>query len=230
MALAAEAGDACPEWAGAECAEEAAAEGTPEIVPFAEWRVGPTMVAFPWTLISPLPLATRDASVPSAEPFTSVTWPLPSASTAVGAFNVQSVHLTRQLPLAVIAEPAVNVRTSSEPSLRRGVLCESCGAAACEAARERAQTRSETSSDIATGRHTIERAVVEAHGLTLEDSIARDIVARWHAATLGIVRYLKAKGTGLFDLGSWRPGPSGVIYYSVSRGETLRVPRRPPSR
>jgi hypothetical protein len=44
------------------------------------------------------------------------------------------------------------------------------------------------------------RAVVEKHGLPLEDATARKLVARWRDATLAIVRYLEAKGAGVLDL------------------------------
>jgi predicted DNA-binding WGR domain protein len=46
----------------------------------------------------------------------------------------------------------------------------------------------------------IERAILEAHGLPVEDATARKLVARWHAATVGIVRYLEAHGAEVFDL------------------------------
>ena len=44
------------------------------------------------------------------------------------------------------------------------------------------------------------RAVVEQHGLPLEEATARKLVARWRDATLAIVRYLEAKGAGVLDL------------------------------
>jgi len=47
---------------------------------------------------------------------------------------------------------------------------------------------------------TIERAILEAHGLPVEDATARKLVARWHAATVRIVHYLEAKGAEMFDL------------------------------
>ncbi len=48
--------------------------------------------------------------------------------------------------------------------------------------------------------HAIEREIVEAHGLPLGDPTARELVTRWHAATLAIVGYLKARGTEALDL------------------------------
>ena len=48
--------------------------------------------------------------------------------------------------------------------------------------------------------HATERAILEAHGLPLEDATARTLVARWHAATSAIVRYLETKRTEMLDL------------------------------
>jgi hypothetical protein len=48
--------------------------------------------------------------------------------------------------------------------------------------------------------HATERALLEAHGLPVEDTTARALVARWHAATTAIVRYLEAKGAEILDL------------------------------
>jgi predicted DNA-binding WGR domain protein len=50
------------------------------------------------------------------------------------------------------------------------------------------------------GTHVVERAILEEHGLPIEDRAARALVARWHAATLAIVRYLEGKGAKLLDL------------------------------
>jgi len=44
------------------------------------------------------------------------------------------------------------------------------------------------------------RAVVEQHGLPLEEATARKLVARWRDATVAIVQYLEAKGAGMLDL------------------------------
>lgn len=52
----------------------------------------------------------------------------------------------------------------------------------------------------AAAEHAVERAILEDHGLPVEDAAARALVARWHAATLAIVRYLEAKGAELLDL------------------------------
>ncbi len=46
----------------------------------------------------------------------------------------------------------------------------------------------------------VERAIVEAHGLPLEDAVARELVSRWHASTVAIVGYLKARGGEGLDL------------------------------
>lgn len=48
----------------------------------------------------------------------------------------------------------------------------------------------------------IERAILEAHGLPIEDATARSLVSRWYAATTAIVRYLadtKAEALDLVD-------------------------------
>jgi len=44
------------------------------------------------------------------------------------------------------------------------------------------------------------RAVVEQHGLPLEEATARKLVARWRDATLAIAQCLEAKGAGVLDL------------------------------
>jgi predicted DNA-binding WGR domain protein len=46
----------------------------------------------------------------------------------------------------------------------------------------------------------VERAILEAHGLPLEDPAGRRLVAQWHAATVAIVRHLEAKGAEILDL------------------------------
>ena len=46
----------------------------------------------------------------------------------------------------------------------------------------------------------VERAILEAHGLPLEDTRARMLVAKWHAATTAIIRHLEAKGAEMLDL------------------------------
>jgi len=46
----------------------------------------------------------------------------------------------------------------------------------------------------------IERAILEAHGLPLEETMARTLVARWHAATVVILRHIEAKGAEMLDL------------------------------
>ncbi len=48
--------------------------------------------------------------------------------------------------------------------------------------------------------HAVERAILEAHGLPVEDMAARTLVSRWHSATVAILRYLEAKGTEALDL------------------------------
>jgi predicted DNA-binding WGR domain protein len=63
------------------------------------------------------------------------------------------------------------------------------------AARARSAERTERSAACA-----IERAILEAHGLPVEDAMARELVVRWHAATVAIVRYLEGKGAEMFDL------------------------------
>jgi predicted DNA-binding WGR domain protein len=63
------------------------------------------------------------------------------------------------------------------------------------AARARAPERSETHAT-----HATERAILEEHGLSLEDTTARALIARWHAATTAIVGYLHAKGAEVLDL------------------------------
>jgi hypothetical protein len=42
------------------------------------------------------------------------------------------------------------------------------------------------------------RAILEQHGLPIEDAAAGGLVARWHAATLAIVRYLASTLAGMF--------------------------------
>jgi predicted DNA-binding WGR domain protein len=63
------------------------------------------------------------------------------------------------------------------------------------AARARAGKRAETGAT-----HATERAILEEHGLALEDMTARALIARWHAATKAIVGYLQAKGAEILDL------------------------------
>jgi predicted DNA-binding WGR domain protein len=48
--------------------------------------------------------------------------------------------------------------------------------------------------------YAIERAILEAHGLPVEDRAASRLVARWHAATAAILRYLEAKGADALDI------------------------------
>lgn len=45
-----------------------------------------------------------------------------------------------------------------------------------------------------------ECAILEAHGLPVQDPTARTLVARWHAATHAIVQYLQARGAEVLDL------------------------------
>ena len=49
-------------------------------------------------------------------------------------------------------------------------------------------------------RQATARAIVEAHGLSLEDVSAWKLVAQWHAATVAIVRFLEARGAEVLDL------------------------------
>lgn len=65
------------------------------------------------------------------------------------------------------------------------------------AARARHEQRKQ---EAARAEHAVERAILEAHGLPVDDTNARTLVARWQAATVAIVRYLEAKGAGLLDL------------------------------
>lgn len=46
----------------------------------------------------------------------------------------------------------------------------------------------------------VEREVVEAHGLPIEDAVARELVTRWRASTEAIVKYLAARGGDTLDL------------------------------
>jgi hypothetical protein len=46
----------------------------------------------------------------------------------------------------------------------------------------------------------VERAILDLHGLPVEDLTARTLVSRWHSATVAILRYLEAKGTEALDL------------------------------
>jgi predicted DNA-binding WGR domain protein len=48
--------------------------------------------------------------------------------------------------------------------------------------------------------HAIERAILEAHGLPVEDGTARTLVTQWHAATAAIIRYVEGKGAEMLDL------------------------------
>jgi predicted DNA-binding WGR domain protein len=64
------------------------------------------------------------------------------------------------------------------------------------AARARAEQRAETRS----AAHATERAILESHGLPVEDALARTLIARWHAATTAIVDYLCARGAEVLDL------------------------------
>jgi predicted DNA-binding WGR domain protein len=63
------------------------------------------------------------------------------------------------------------------------------------AARARSEQRTDARPSCA-----IERAILEAHGLPIEETIARTLVARWHAATTAILSHLEAKGTAMLDL------------------------------
>jgi predicted DNA-binding WGR domain protein len=48
--------------------------------------------------------------------------------------------------------------------------------------------------------YATERAILEAHGLPIEDTTARALVAHWHVAANAIVRYLETKGAEVLDL------------------------------
>lgn len=65
----------------------------------------------------------------------------------------------------------------------------------CVAAPARSEQRTEPGPSCA-----IERAILEAHGLPLEETMARTLVARWHAATVAILRHIEAKGAEMLDL------------------------------
>ena len=64
-------------------------------------------------------------------------------------------------------------------------------AAAQQRARERA---------VAVDTHAVERAIVEHHGLSLREPVVRQLVTRWHAATLELARFLKERRTEVLDL------------------------------
>jgi hypothetical protein len=49
-------------------------------------------------------------------------------------------------------------------------------------------------------RVAVEREIVEAHGLSLGDRVARDLVARWHAAASELRTYVAARGDAPIDL------------------------------
>jgi predicted DNA-binding WGR domain protein len=49
-------------------------------------------------------------------------------------------------------------------------------------------------------RVAVEREIVEAHGLSLGDRVARDLVARWHAAASELRTYVAARGDAAIDL------------------------------
>jgi predicted DNA-binding WGR domain protein len=51
-----------------------------------------------------------------------------------------------------------------------------------------------------TRRAAVEREIVEAHGLSLDDRVARDLVARWHAAASELRSYVAARGDAAIDL------------------------------
>jgi predicted DNA-binding WGR domain protein len=69
------------------------------------------------------------------------------------------------------------------------------------AARERAAMhREERGGEGEAVRRATERAIVEAHGLSLGDASAWKLVAQWHAATVAIVRYIEARGAAVLDL------------------------------
>ena len=63
------------------------------------------------------------------------------------------------------------------------------------AARARSEQRTDPRPSCA-----VERAILEAHGLPLEETTARTLVAKWHAATVAILRHLEAKGAEMLDL------------------------------
>jgi predicted DNA-binding WGR domain protein len=63
------------------------------------------------------------------------------------------------------------------------------------AARARSEQRNELPPSYA-----VERAILDLHGLPVEDLTARTLVSRWHSATVAILRYLEAKGTEALDL------------------------------
>jgi predicted DNA-binding WGR domain protein len=64
------------------------------------------------------------------------------------------------------------------------------------AARARAEQHVETGK----AAHATERAILDAHGLLVEDATAQTLVARWRAATTAIVDYLRARGAEVLDL------------------------------
>jgi hypothetical protein len=48
--------------------------------------------------------------------------------------------------------------------------------------------------------HATERAILEDHGLRVEDATARALVDRWHAATSALVDYVRVRGLAVLDL------------------------------
>jgi hypothetical protein len=46
----------------------------------------------------------------------------------------------------------------------------------------------------------VEREIVEAHGLSLSDRVARSLVDQWHAAASALRSYVEARGEGSLDL------------------------------
>lgn len=62
-------------------------------------------------------------------------------------------------------------------------------------ARVAAPTKAAPSPAVATA-----RAIVEAHGLALDDIVAVSLVSRWREATLAIIRYAQTNGAGVLDL------------------------------
>ena len=49
-------------------------------------------------------------------------------------------------------------------------------------------------------RAVVEREIVEAHGLSLNDRVARSLVDQWHAAASALRSYVEARGEGSLDL------------------------------
>jgi len=71
-------------------------------------------------------------------------------------------------------------------------------AEARQRAAERAAEQREAPSLAA--RRAIECAITEDHGLSPREPVARHLVARWHAATLDLARYLEGRGGAALDL------------------------------